>query len=210
MTLSALLEEVRACRACADLPMGPRPVLQAGAGARVLIVGQAPGRRAHLAGRPFDDPSGERLRDWLGVDRTAFYDPSLFALVPMGFCYPGTGRAGDMAPRVECAPLWRDRLLARLPGLRLTLLLGRFAIGWHLPAERGRTIAAMLHGRGVGPDAPVPLPHPSPRNNRWLRNHPWFEAEVLPGLKAQVRTALGTGAGDGAPVLPRQSDGLRA
>ena len=190
MGLEALLAEVRACRACADLPMGPRPVLQAGAGARVLIVGQAPGRRAHLAGRPFDDPSGERLRGWLGIDRAAFYDPSLFALVPMGLCYPGTGAAGDFAPRAACAPLWRARVLAGMPDVRLVLLLGRHAIGWHLPGERSRSIAAMLAHRPLGPGAPVPLPHPSPRNNRWLARHPWFEADVVPAVRVLVRDAL--------------------
>ncbi len=187
-----MVEEVRACRVCADLPMGPRPILQAGPGARVLIVGQAPGRRAHLAGRPFEDPSGDRLRDWLGVDRDTFYDPESFALIPMGFCYPGTGRAGDIAPRAECAPLWRARLLAGLPDLRLTLLFGRFAIGWHLPDARHLSVASLArqsHG-----DGPVPLPHPSPRNNRWLRTHPWFEAEVLPSIKARVQAALAPGA----------------
>ena len=191
---------MRACRACTDLPLGPRPILQAGAGARILIVGQAPGRRAHLAGRPFDDPSGDRLRIWLGVDRAAFYDPGKFALVPMGFCYPGTGPSGDFAPRAACARLWRPGLLAALPDLRLTLLLGRHAIAWHLPAARG-PISGLLCGRRPEEFAAVPMPHPSPRNNRWLRLNPWFEGQTLPAVRIAVREAL-EGSGSSGVVGP--------
>lgn len=130
------------------------------------------------------------MREWLGVDDATFYDPAKFALIPMGFCYPGTGISGDVAPRQECATLWRTRILAQMHAVELTLLLGRFAIGWHLPETRGLTIAAMLKGRAIGRGAAVPLPHPSPRNNRWLRQNAWFGAEVLPAVQALVRAAL--------------------
>ncbi len=184
--MESLLSEVRACTICEGLPLGPRPILQASAMARVLLVGQAPGRITHEKGRPFDDPSGERLRDWLGVDRATFYDPRRFAIIPMGFCYPGTGKGGDLPPRPECAPAWRQRLLAALEQVELTLVIGQYAHDWHLGAAKRKTLRETVAAwREFWPDR-LPLPHPSPRNIRWFRQNPWFEADILPELKTRV------------------------
>jgi uracil-DNA glycosylase len=184
----ALLSEVRACRACeAFLPLGPRPILQMSQTARLLIASQAPGSKAHASGIPFSDPSGDRLRNWLGISRAEFYDAETVAIVPMGLCYPGRGQSGDAPPRPECAPLWRDRLPAAMPSIRLTLLVGSYAQNYVLGpgalTERVRDFAAHL------PDH-FPLPHPSWRVTGWSRKHPWFETEVLPALRERVRQAL--------------------
>jgi uracil-DNA glycosylase len=188
--MDTLLARVRACQLCAaHLPHGPRPVLQAHADARILIAGQAPGRKVHASGVPFDDASGERLRAWLGITRATFYDPRQVAILPMGFCYPGTGRTGDLPPRPECAPAWRQPLLDHLPRLRLTLLLGQYALAWHLPGHQGTLTEAVRQWRDHGP-ALLALPHPSPRNNGWLSHNPWFEAELLPALRTRVAQAL--------------------
>lgn len=189
-TARRLLSEVRGCRICADeLPHGPRPVVQLDPRARVLIAGQAPGRRVHASGVPFDDPSGDRLRDWMGLSRDVFHDPRRVAILPMGFCYPGTGASGDHPPRPECAPAWRDRLLAMLDDLRVTLVIGRYALDHHLDAA-GRPVTEVVRGwRELAPGC-FPLPHPSPRNNRWLRTNPWFESELVPELRRAVARAL--------------------
>ena len=188
--LDTLLARVRACQLCAaHLPHGPRPVLQAHADARILIAGQAPGRKVHASGVPFDDASGERLRAWLDITRETFYDPRQVAILPMGFCYPGHGRSGDLPPRPECAPAWRQPLLDHLPNLHLTLVLGQYALAWHLPGQRGPLTDAVRQWRSHGP-ALLALPHPSPRNNGWLRQNPWFERELLPELRARVVQAL--------------------
>jgi uracil-DNA glycosylase len=186
--LRALIKEAKACRVCAaQLPLGPRPVFLVGAGARLLIVGQAPGRRVHETGIPWNDPSGDRLREWLRLDRTAFYDRSRIAIVPAGLCYPGSGARGDLPPRPECAPLWQPRFRAALPDVRLTLLVGMHAQAYHLGARRGRTLADTVRAyRRYLPDF-FPLPHPSPRNRLWLKRHPWFESEVIPALRRQLR-----------------------
>lgn len=185
-TLSTLLAEVRACTVCAEhLPLGPRPVLQADPSARILIAGQAPGRKVHETGVPFDDPSGDRLREWMGVARDVFYDPTRVAIVPMGFCYPGTGRSGDLPPRPECAPVWRQAVLERLDSVELTLVLGRYAQAWHLDAGSSGVTELVADWRRHWPHV-LPLPHPSPRNNPWLRRNPWFVAEVLPELRTRV------------------------
>jgi uracil-DNA glycosylase len=189
-TFIALVEAVRQCRLCeSHLPLGPRPVLQIDPRATILIAGQAPGRRVHASGIPFDDPSGERLRDWMGVTRDTFYDAAQIALVPMGFCYPGTGKSGDLPPRPECARTWRAQLLDALPNVALTLVIGQYAHAWHLPASRVSVTATVQRWREHAPEL-VPLPHPSPRNNLWLRRNPWFVEELLPELKALVRHAL--------------------
>lgn len=190
--LRGLLQEVRACTICAPfLSVPPRPVLQAGAGARILIAGQAPGRKVAASGVPFDDASGERLRAWMGIDAATFHDPDLIAILPMGLCYPGPGRSGDRPPRPECAATWRARLLAQLPSIRLTLAIGAYAQAWHLKPDRGATVtAAVRRWREQGAQV-LPLPHPSPRNNGWLQRNPWFEAEVLPELKARVDALRG-------------------
>jgi uracil-DNA glycosylase len=187
---ASLLAQVRGCTRCAaQLPLGPRPVLQLHDAATLLIAAQAPGRRVHACGVPFDDPSGDRLRSWLGLDRATFYDPRRIAIVPMGLCYPGSGRGGDLPPRPECAATWRAPLLARLSRLRLTLVIGRHALAWHLPHARSLTQA--VHDCDVRGSAVVALPHPSPRNNLWLARHPWFERERLAPLRERVRMALG-------------------
>lgn len=190
--LDALLAQIRACTACAPhLAHGVRPVVQAGAGAPILIAGQAPGRKVHMSGLPFDDPSGDRLRRWLDVDREAFYDSRKFAIVPMGFCYPGTGKGGDLPPRPECAPLWQDKLQAALPAIRLRLVIGQYALKWHLGDTRRRTLTETVkEWRQHWPDI-LPMPHPSPRNQLWLKKNPWFEAEIIPELQQRVAALLG-------------------
>jgi uracil-DNA glycosylase len=189
--LDALLREVRACRLCeAHLPLGPRPVLQAGAGARVLVIGQAPGAKVHASGVPWQDRSGERLRAWMGVDEATFYDAQRIALIPMGLCYPGKAASGDLPPRPECAPLWLARLRAQLPAVRLTLLVGQYAQRHVLAAAMGGSVsAAVRHWRRYGP-ALLPLPHPSPRNVAWFKANPWFDTTLLPELKQRVQAAL--------------------
>lgn len=189
--LDALLVQIRACAVCADLPHGPRPVVQAGPAARVLIIGQAPGSRVHASGVPWDDDSGVRLRDWTGLDQADFYDPDRVALMPMGFCYPGKGAAADLPPRAECAPLWHDRLRALLPAVRLTLLVGHHAQRRYLPRAAGRTMTAAVRDYAAAPPGLFPLPHPSWRSAGWMRKHPWFEDELLPVLRAEVTAALG-------------------
>ena len=187
-----LLRDVRACTICSDhLPAGPRPVVQLDPRARILIAGQAPGRRVHESGIPFDDPSGDRLRSWLGLDRDRFYDPSLVAILPMGFCYPGTGKSGDLPPRPECAPAWRERLLAALEAVDLTIVLGQWALRWHLPGYRTLT-AAVEAWRDHWPHV-LPLPHPSPRNQAWFKRHSWFETEVIPVLRTRVAELVDEG-----------------
>lgn len=188
--LDELLVQVRACTICSGLPLGPRPILQASAGARVLIVGQAPGSKTHAKGRPFDDASGKRLRQWLGVTEAQFYDPDLFAILPMGFCYPGTGAGGDLPPRAECAPAWRRPLLEAMPAIELTLVLGQYALDWHVGDSRSKTLTETVRRwQEFWPEL-LPLPHPSPRNNRWLRANPWFEAEVIPVLRERVQNLI--------------------
>ena len=189
--LAEVLVRVRACTLCMDhLPLGPRPVVQLGQDARILIAGQAPGTRVHETGIPFNDPSGDRLRLWLGVSREQFYDPKLFAILPMGFCYPGRGKSGDLPPRPECAPTWREELLSHAPKLKLTLAIGQYALAWHLRELQKSTLTETVRSwRDYWPDV-LPLPHPSPRNNIWLRKNPWFEAEVVPELQAKVAGLL--------------------
>lgn len=188
--LGKLLREVSACEICAaDLPTGPRPVVRVHREARILIAGQAPGRLVHESGLPFDDPSGDRLRDWLGVERATFYDERRLAIVPMGFCYPGTGQGGDLPPRPECAATWHERILRELPNVELKIVLGAYALDYHL-GEKGSVAGAVERWREHWPHV-IPLPHPSPRNIRWFREHPWFEAEVVPALRERVATLLG-------------------
>jgi uracil-DNA glycosylase len=195
--LAALLEHVRACRVCeAALGFRPRPVVQAGAGARVLIIGQAPGSKVHASGCPWDDDSGDRLRGWLAIDRATFYDADAVALVPMGLCYPGKASGGDLPPRRECAPLWHAPLLARMPALQLTLLVGTYAQAAYLPRTLRPSMTAAVRHYDQAPGGLFPLPHPAWRSRLWMAKHPWFEAEVLPALRARVAEALGK---SGAP-----------
>ena len=190
--LEALLAEVRACRLCAsNLPLGPNPVVRAAAGARILIIGQAPGTKVHESGIPWNDPSGERLRDWMAVTPETFYDQSRIAIVPMGYCYPGRlPRGGDAPPRPECAPTWHPSLLEKLPGIELTLLIGQYAQARYLSADRAKTLTETVRAfERYGPDT-LPLPHPSWRNTAWMRKNPWFEADLLPVLRSRVAAAL--------------------
>ena len=186
-TLEGLLTAVRACRACeGHLPLGPRPVIQVGAMAQILVVGQAPGAKVHVSGVPWDDKSGERLRDWMGIDSGTFYDKTQIAILPMGYCYPGRGVSGDLPPRRECADLWLDRLLAELPKIKLTLLLGQYAQTHFLRGKGHASVTATtrdwrLHAPGI-----IPLPHPSPRNVAWFMANPWFDDELLPVLRRSV------------------------
>jgi uracil-DNA glycosylase len=190
-SLSSLLNEVRACTICElDLPLGPRPVLQLHAKARILIAGQAPGKKVHDSGVPFDDASGKRLREWLGVTRDVFYDPKQVAILPMGFCFPGSGKSGDLAPRAECAPAWREQLLSHLSQLEVTVVLGRYAQKYHFGEASSSVTDLVKSWRTYWPNM-IPLPHPSPRNNIWLRKNPWFEVELLPSLRQRVSESLG-------------------
>lgn len=186
-SLDTLLVDVRACQVCVPhLPLGPRPIVRAGADARILIVGQAPGARVHASGIPWDDASGDRLRNWLGIDATTFHDESQFAIIPMGFCYPGRGNGGDKPPRRECAQLWLDSLLEKLPKIQLTLLIGQYAQQHFLGSQRKPSLTETVRAWKEYAPAFVPLPHPSPRNQPWFQRHPWFESEVLPMLRERV------------------------
>lgn len=187
MRLNVLLSEIRSCTTCAEqLPLGPRPLLQAAPSSRVLIIGQAPGSVAHASGVPWDDRSGQRLREWLGVDDKTFYDPKKIALAPMGFCYPGSGKGGDLPPRPECAQTWQEPLLKALKKVELTVLIGRYAYEHKIGDRFGTLTEAVRAWEELLPETIV-LPHPSPRNNRWLAKHPWFERDVLPALRGRIR-----------------------
>lgn len=187
---STLIKTVRHCTFCKNLPLGPKPILQLNPQAKILIAGQAPGRITHQKGIPFDDPSGNRLRDWMGVDRDTFYDEKRIAILPMAFCFPGTSKGGDLPPPAKCAENWRETLLATLPNIQLTLVIGKYALDWHLADKQSNTLTETVkqwrnYGSGI-----FPLPHPSPRNNRWLKNNPWFAEQVLPEIKTRVSSLL--------------------
>lgn len=187
---ASLLAQVRACSICRSLlPHGVRPILQVHPRARVLIAGQAPGRKVHDSGVPFDDASGQRLREWMGITQEVFYDAEQIAILPMGFCFPGTGKSGDLPPRPECAPAWRSQLLERLPNLKFTLVIGQYAQAYHLKQQGESLTETVRSWRDHWPSV-IPLPHPSPRNNIWLRRNPWFEDEVLPSLRKRVSQVL--------------------
>jgi uracil-DNA glycosylase len=183
----SVVAEARQCTFCENLPLGPKPIFQLGIQARILIVGQAPGRLTHAKGLPFDDVSGDRLRLWMGIERDIFYDDSKLACLPMGFCYPGKGKGGDLPPRPECAPRWRPRLLPLLTNIKLTLVIGQYAQAFHFPNDRC-SLTEMV--RAWDGSSVIPLPHPSPRNGVWLRANPWFETDVLPRLRDKVQMAL--------------------
>lgn len=183
-----LIQEVRRCKLCVpNLPLGPRPVLQIHPAAKILIAGQAPGCKVHETGTPFDDPSGDRLRDWMGIDKDTFYNPKQIAILPMGFCYPGTGKSGDLPPRPECADKWRNQLLALMPKIQLTLIIGQYAQDWHLGTRQKATLTETVKNWKEYRPELLPLPHPSPRNNIWLKKNPWFEEEILPYLRNRIR-----------------------
>lgn len=187
---SSLLAEVRGCSLCKEhLPFGPRPVLQFHPNAKILIAGQAPGKKVHDTGIPFNDASGNRLREWLGVTPEVFYDPEKIALLPMGFCFPGTGKSGDLPPRPECAPAWRHQLLAQLHDIKITIVLGQYAQAYHFGRTRTSVTERVKSWQTYWPQM-VPLPHPSPRNNLWLRKNPWFETELIPLLQKRISNIL--------------------
>ncbi len=198
-----LATDLKACRICRDaprfgapLPHEPRPVIQASPLSRILIAGQAPGTRVHASGKPFTDPSGVRLREWMGVDEGAFYDSARIAIMPMGHCFPGLdAKGGDLPPRRECAPRWRAPVLAALPSIALILVIGRYARDWHLPERKGEPLGAtIMDWQAIGDihtlPRIIPLPHPSWRNNAWLRKNPWFETNLLPQLREAVRMLI--------------------
>ena len=190
--LAQTLADLRACRHCADhLPLWPRPIIRASSSARLLIISQAPGTRVHETGLSFNDRSGDRLRDWLGLDRDAFYDERLVAIMGMGFCYPGVDRhGGDLPPRKECAPLWHPRVLPLLPSVRLTLLIGSHALERYPSGPAGRSVTERVAAWRQQPPDRFVLPHPSWRNTGWLKRNPWFGEELLPELRRRVRAAL--------------------
>lgn len=188
--LNRLLKTVRACRACEDLPLGPRPILRAHRDARVLIVGQAPGIRVHETGIPWNDPSGERLRAWMQIAHEDFYDETRIAIVPVGLCYPGSGARGDLAPRTQCMTLWGAAIRAQLPNVELVLLVGQYAHAHYLGARRKASLTETVRAYREYLPQYLPLPHPSGRNNIWLKRNPWFERDVVPTLRRRLNESL--------------------
>ncbi len=190
VSIGSLKKQVKNCTLCAQhLPLGPRPIIQMDTASRILIAGQAPGIKVHESGVPFNDASGQRLREWLGVDKETFYDPKQFAILPMGFCYPGKGKSGDLPPRPECKEKWRTSLLAALPNIQLTLVIGQYAIAYHLPGEGKNLTQVVANWEKYWPNT-LPLPHPSPRNNIWLKRNPWFQSTLVPKLQQRVAQVL--------------------
>ncbi len=187
----ALIQEIKSCIHCEEfLPLSPNPIVSFSAESKILLVGQAPGIKVHETSIPWNDPSGDRLRQWLDVSPERFYDPNLFAIVPMGFCYPGKGKSGDLPPRPECADLWSERIHSHLKKIKLTLLIGQYAQNFYLKDRKKSTLTLTIqHWKEYLPDYFV-LPHPSPRNNIWLKKNPWFEKETLPKLKREMKKAL--------------------
>ncbi len=186
-----VIKEVKDCTICsAHLPHGVRPVFQINPNAKVLIVGQAPGSKVHATGIPFDDPSGDRLRDWMGIDKDTFYSSEQIAILPMGFCYPGKGKSGDLPPRKECADKWRIQLLGLMPNIQLTLVIGQYALDWHLKEQKKKNLTETVRAWQEYWPENLPLPHPSPRNNIWLKKNSWFETDILPQLKQRITEVL--------------------
>ncbi|MCG6306688.1 uracil-DNA glycosylase family protein [Vibrio vulnificus] len=190
MPLEPLLTQIRACQVCASaLPLGANPVVQAHSEAKILIIGQAPGTKVHHTSIPWNDASGNRLREWLDIEKQTFYNPKQIAIMPMGFCYPGQGQSGDLPPRKECAPLWHEALLKHLPNIELTLLIGQYAQNRYL-SNKPKTLTETVQNWQAWLPGYLPLPHPSPRNTLWLRKNPWFEEQTVPYLRQQVHQRL--------------------
>ncbi|MCE0493812.1 uracil-DNA glycosylase family protein [Vibrio salinus] len=188
--LEKLLSEIRQCRHCEpNLPLGANPVIQASTSARILIVGQAPGTKVHQTSVPWNDPSGDRLRQWLNIDKAQFYNKNKVAIMPMGLCYPGRGKSGDLPPRKECAPMWHQKVLDQLPGIELTLLIGQYAQQYYLN-NKPKTLTETVKNWQQWAPAFIPLPHPSPRNTFWLKKNPWFEEDVIPYVAKRVHEIL--------------------
>ena len=191
MELATLIGEARKCRICeAHLPLGPRPVFDVGPGNRIAVIGQAPGTVVHASGIPWKDRSGDRLRDWMGIDEDTFYESEKLAILPMGFCYPGKGKGGDLPPRKECAPQWHQPLLDHLPDIQLVLLIGAYAQAYYLGDHRMKNLTETVRNFEAYTPQLFPLVHPSPRNGIWLRKNPWFEEIVVPALQERVKAAL--------------------
>ena len=188
--LDELLVQVRACKVCEpDLPLGANPIVRAKRSATILIIGQAPGTKVHNTGIPWNDPSGKRLRSWMNVSDEVFYNENNIAIMPMGFCYPGKGKSGDLPPRKECAELWHEKLYVLLPNIQLTLLIGQYAQNYYLK-DIGKTLTETVQNwKKYAPDY-FPLPHPSPRNTRWLQKNSWFEEKAIPQLRKRIRSIL--------------------
>ncbi len=187
-TLETLILEAKNCQECSGhLPNNPRPIFQLGDSAKIMIIGQAPGRKVQESGVPFQDASGDRLREWMGVSAEQFYDPNFMAIMPMGFCYPGKGSSGDLPPRSECAPLWHSRFLSNLPNIELTILIGQYAQAYYLKETLKETLTETVRAWESYLPQYLPIPHPSPRNNIWLKKNPWFERDVVTSLQRQIR-----------------------
>lgn len=191
MLFNELVTSVMNCRECEKhLPLGPRPVIRINPASKILIIGQAPGKAVHLSGVPWDDKSGDNLRSWLGVDKSLFYDEKSFALMPMGFCYPGTGRSGDLPPRPECAPYWHEKLIKHMKKIRLTILIGKYAQEYYLGGKQKINLTETVKVAAEFLPSFFPLPHPSPRNNIWQKKNPWFATEVVPVLRAKISSIV--------------------
>jgi len=189
--MKQLLTEIQKCEICKEhLPLGPRPVVNGHPDSKIVIIGQAPGTKVHASGIPWDDASGKELRKWLGISSELFYDETKIAIVPMGFCYPGKGKSGDLPPRPECAPQWHDLLLAKMPNIELVLLIGMYAQRHYLKESAKRTLTETVENFQEYLPKYLPLPHPSPRNRFWLTKNPWFEADIIPGLQTQMKLLL--------------------
>jgi uracil-DNA glycosylase len=189
--MQELLSDIRSCSLCAShLPLGPKPVIRVSAASKILIVGQAPGTKVHASGIPWDDQSGRELRRWLDVDVDTFYNPDLFGIMPMGLCYPGRGRGGDLPPRKECAPRWHDKVLNNMPQIELVLLIGLYAQRYYLPIEKSQTLTTTVRNYETYLPKFFPLVHPSPRNKIWQRRNPWFEETVVHALRKRVHAIL--------------------
>lgn len=186
-----LLKRIRNCEVCSShLPEGPRPIIQASEKSKIAIIGQAPGSKVHATGIPWDDPSGKRLRTWLGVSEEQFYDADIFCLLPMGFCYPGRGKSGDLPPRPECAPLWHDEVLNRMPNIKLSLLIGQYAQKRYLGTRAKTSLTETVKNYKEYFPEFLPLVHPSPRNAIWQKKNPWFDAEIVPAIQKIVSDSL--------------------
>ena len=189
--MQQLLTEIRNCTLCKKvLPNPPKPVIRASEASKILIIGQAPGQKVQNSGIPWDDASGDNLRKWLGVDKPTFYNEQLFALIPMGFCYPGTGKSGDLPPRPECAPLWHQQVLQLMPDIKLTLLIGQYAQNYYLKNTSKKTLTETVKNYRLYLPHYLPLPHPSPRNNIWQKRNSWFKEDVIPQLQENVKLLL--------------------
>ncbi|MFT7686626.1 MAG: uracil-DNA glycosylase [Candidatus Azotimanducaceae bacterium] len=192
ISFTQLHDEILACKICEPhLEAGVNPVVQINPNAKILIAGQAPGRRVHETNIPFNDPSGDRLRDWMGMDKTDFYNSESVAILPMGFCFPGSSKSGDLPPRKECAAQWRQTVLDQLPNIRLTILIGNYAMKWHLGGAMGKNLTETVQNWRRYPEGVFPLPHPSPRNFGWFKKNPWFDEEVLPELRDRIASING-------------------